>query len=174
VEAVTAALAIGVVLSKHGAHDIALGLVFVAVLVPIALIDLDHRIIPNKITLPAAVLAVAIGAITRPSAVPQQLIWGAAAAGFLLFFALAYPRGMGMGDVKLAAVMGLFLGREVAVGVLAGVLVGAVVGVVVMARAGVAEGRKTAVPFGPMLAIGGLFALFVGPAIVHWYLHTAV
>jgi leader peptidase (prepilin peptidase)/N-methyltransferase len=174
VEAVTAALAIGVVLSKHGAHDVALGLTLVAVLVPVALIDFDHRIIPNTITLPAALAAVAIGLITRPSDVTQQLIWGAAAGGFLLFFALAYPRGMGMGDVKLAAVMGLFLGREVAVGVLAGVLVGAVVGVVVIARTSVAEGRKTAVPFGPMLAIGGLFALFVGPAIVHWYLHTAV
>jgi leader peptidase (prepilin peptidase)/N-methyltransferase len=174
VEAVTAALAIGVVLSKHSAHDVALGLVFVAVLVPVALIDLDHRIIPNKITFPAAVAAITIGAITRPSGVPEQLISGAAAGGFLLFFALAYPRGMGMGDVKLAAVMGLFLGREVAVGVLAGVLVGAVVGAVVIARTSVAQGRKTAVPFGPMLAIGGLFALFVGPAIVHWYLHTAV
>jgi leader peptidase (prepilin peptidase)/N-methyltransferase len=172
VEAVTAALAIGVVLSKHGAHDIALGLVLVAVLVPVALIDLDHRIIPNRITLPAGVLAVVIGLLTRPSGVPEQLISGVAAGGFLLLFALAYPRGMGMGDVKLAAVMGLFLGREVAVGLLAGVIVGALVGAVVIARTGLAEGRKTAVPFGPMLAVGGIVALFAGPAIVHWYLHT--
>jgi leader peptidase (prepilin peptidase)/N-methyltransferase len=174
VEAVTAALAIGVVLSKHGAHDIALGLVFVAVLVPIALIDLDHRIIPNKITLPAAVLAVAIGAITRPSAVPQQLIWGAAAGGFLLFFALAYPRGMGMGDVKLAGVLGLFLGRSVGVAILSGTLIGALAGAVIMARVGVGAGRKTAVPFGPFLALGALVALFAGPAITHWYLHSVI
>jgi leader peptidase (prepilin peptidase)/N-methyltransferase len=174
VEATCAALAVLVLLTKHSAHDIVLGLLLIAVLVPVALIDLETRLIPNRITLPAAVGALVAGALTRPSGVPEQLIAGGAAAGFLLVFVLAYPRGMGMGDVKLAAVMGLFLGREVAVGVLAGVLVGAVVGVVVMARAGVAEGRKTAVPFGPMLAIGGLFALFVGPAIVHWYLHTAV
>ena len=74
-------------------------------------------------------------------------------------FVLAYPRGMGMGDVKLAAVLGLFLGREVAVAILAGVLAGALVGGVIMARVGVQEGRKTAVPFGPFLALGGIIAL---------------
>ena len=89
-------------------------------------------------------------------------------------FALAYPRGMGMGDVKLAAVLGLYLGRSVAVAVIAGVLLGTIVGLAVMARLGVARGRKTAVPFGPFLAIGGLIPLFAGPAIVHWYLHAGL
>ena len=78
----------------------------VGILVPVALIDLDYRIIPNKITLPASLAAVAIGLALRPSAVPEQLIAGAAAGGFLLVFVLLYPRGMGMGDVKLAAVLG--------------------------------------------------------------------
>jgi leader peptidase (prepilin peptidase)/N-methyltransferase len=87
-------------------------------------------------------------------------------------FALAYPHGMGMGDVKLAGVMGLYLGRSVAVALLVAVLVGAIVGTAVMARVGVKEGRKTAVPFGPFLALGGVVALLVGPAIVHWYLHS--
>jgi leader peptidase (prepilin peptidase) / N-methyltransferase len=87
---------------------------------------------------------------------------------------LAYPRGMGMGDVKLAAVLGLFLGRSVAVAILGGVLIGTVVGAVVMARVGVEKGRKTAVPFGPFLALGGLIALFAGPDIVHWYLHAGL
>jgi leader peptidase (prepilin peptidase)/N-methyltransferase len=174
VEALTGILAVSVVLSKHSAHGIILGLVLVAVLVPVALIDLDHRIIPNRIMLPAAVLAVAIGLGTDPGGVPEQLIAGAAAGGFLFLFALAYPRGMGMGDVKLAAVLGLFLGRSVAVAILSGVLVGAIAGAVVMARVGVAKGRKTAVPFGPFLAIGGVTGLLAGPAIVHWYLHTIV
>ena len=173
VEAACAALAVAVVLTQHSAHDIALGLALVAVLVPVALIDFDHRIIPNRITLPAAIAAVAIGVATRPGGVPEQLIAGAGAGGFLLVFALAYPRGMGMGDVKLAAVLGLFLGRSVAVAVLAGTLLGAVVGAAVMARLGVARGRKTAVPFGPFLALGGLIGLFAGPAIVHAYLHAA-
>jgi leader peptidase (prepilin peptidase)/N-methyltransferase len=172
VEATSAALALLVVLSKHSVHDLTLGLALVAVLVPVTLIDLDHRIIPNRIMLPAAVVGLAIGLITRPAAVPEQLIAGAAAGGFLLLFALAYPRGMGMGDVKLAAVLGLFLGRSVAVAVFGGTLLGALIGAAIMARVGVQQGRKTAVPFGPFLAIGGLLALFAGPAIVHWYLHS--
>jgi leader peptidase (prepilin peptidase)/N-methyltransferase len=174
VEALTAALALVVVLAKHSAHDIALGLALIAVLVPVALIDLEHRIIPNKIMLVAAVAAVAIGLATDPAKVPEQLIAGAAAGGFLLVFALAYPRGMGMGDVKLAAVLGLFLGRSVAVALIAGVLAGTLVGAAIIARTGVSEGRKTAVPFGPFLALGGVIALFAGPALVHWYLHTVV
>jgi leader peptidase (prepilin peptidase)/N-methyltransferase len=174
VEATTAALAAAVVLTKHSAADVALGLVLVGVLVPTALIDLDHRIIPNRITLPAAVAAIAIGVALDLRGVPEQLIAGAGAGGFLLFFALAYPRGMGIGDVKLAFVLGLFLGRYVAVAILAGVLLGTIVGAVVMARVGVEKGRKTAVPFGPFLAVGGLIGLFAGPAIVHWYLHAGI
>jgi leader peptidase (prepilin peptidase)/N-methyltransferase len=105
---------------------------------------------------------------------PEQLIAGAGAAGFLLIFLLAYPRGMGMGDVKLAGVLGLFLGRSVGVAILCGTLIGALFGAVVMARVGVSTGRKTAVPFGPFLALGGLIALFAGPPITHWYLHSLV
>jgi leader peptidase (prepilin peptidase)/N-methyltransferase len=174
VEALTGVLMVAVVLVKHSAYEIVLGLVLVGILVPVALIDLEHRVIPNKITVPAAIAAVAIGLALDPSRVPEQLIAGAAAGGFLLLFALAYPRGMGMGDVKLAAVMGLYLGRSVAVAILFAVLAGTIVGGVIMARAGVAKGRKTAVPFGPFLAAGGVFALLAGPALVHWYLHSVV
>ncbi len=174
IEALTAVLAVAVVLTQHSAADIVLGLVLVGVLVPIALIDLEHRIIPNKITLPAAVAAVAIGAALDLKGVPEQLIAAAAAGGFLLAFLLAYPRGMGMGDVKLAAVLGLFLGRSVAVAILAAVLTGTVAGLLVMARVGVERGRKTAVPFGPFLAIGGVIGLLAGPAIIHWYLHAGL
>jgi leader peptidase (prepilin peptidase)/N-methyltransferase len=174
VEALTAVLAVAVVLVKHSAYEAVMGLLLVAVLVPVALIDLDTRKIPNRITGPAAVAAVVVTAIMKPSALPEHLIAGAAAGGFLLVFALAYPRGMGMGDVKLAGVMGLYLGREVGVAILAGVLAGAVVGGAVMARVGVREGRKTAVPFGPFLAFGGVLALLAGPPIVHWYLHSVV
>ena len=170
VEAITAGLAVAVVLTKHSAAELVLGLVLVGVLMPIALIDLDHRIIPNKITGPAAVLAVALGVALHPAGVPEQLISGVAAAGFLLIFVLAYPRGMGMGDVKLAGVLGLFLGRYVGVAILTGVLAGTLVGLAVMARLGVATGRKTAVPFGPSLAFGGILALLAGPTILHWYL----
>jgi leader peptidase (prepilin peptidase)/N-methyltransferase len=172
IEALTGVLAVAVVLVKHSTSEIVLGLVLVGILVPVALIDLEYRVIPNLITAPAAVAAIVIGLALNPSRVPEQLIAGAAAGGFLLIFALAYPRGMGMGDVKLAAVMGLYLGSSVAVAILFAVLAGTLVGGVIMARAGVAEGRKTAVPFGPFLAAGGVFALLVGPTIVNWYLHS--
>lgn len=174
VEATCAALAIAVVLVKHSAHDIVLGLLLVAVLVPVALIDLDTRRIPNKLTGPAAVAAIVIGGALRPAGLPEQLLAGAAAAGFLLAFVLAYPRGMGMGDVKLAGVLGLFLGRSVGVAVLTAVLTATVLGVLVMARLGVQRGRKTAIPFGPFLALGGVVALLAGTPIVHWYLHTVL
>jgi leader peptidase (prepilin peptidase) / N-methyltransferase len=171
VEALTAALAVAVIVVGHSTRDLVLGLVLVAILVPVALIDLDHRIIPNKITGPAAVLALAVGLALKPAGVPEQLIAGVGAAGFLLVFVLAYPRGMGMGDVKLAGVLGLFLGREVGVAILVAVIAGTVVGAAVMARLGVQRGRKTAVPFGPFLALGGVVALLAGGPIVHWYLH---
>jgi leader peptidase (prepilin peptidase)/N-methyltransferase len=174
VEALTALLAVTVVVVKHSAVDMALGLTLIAVLVPVALIDLEHRIIPDKLTLPAAIAALAIGLALHSSGVAEQLISAAAAGGFLLVFVLAYPRGMGMGDVKLAAVLGLFLGRSVAVAILAAVLLGTVVGALVMARVGVQQGRKTAVPFGPFLAVGGVIGLLAGPHIVHWYLHSGI
>ncbi len=172
VELLTGVLAVAVVLVKHSAYEIVLGLVLVAILVPIALIDLEYRVIPNKIIVPAALAAIAIGLALNPSKVPEQLIAGAAAGGFLLVFALLYPRGMGMGDVKLAAVLGLYLGRSVAVALLVAVLAGTIVGGAIMARVGVAKGRKTAVPFGPFLAAGGIVALLAGPPIVNWYLHS--
>ncbi len=170
VEAATALLAAGVALSADGTRELLLGLTLVALLVPIALIDLDHRIVPNKLTGPGAVAALAIGLATAPGEVPEQLAAGAAAGGFLLLAALASPGGMGMGDVKLAGMLGLFLGWEVAVAMLVALLAGAVAGAVVVARRGVAEGRKTAIPFGPFLALGGVVALYAGTALGDWWL----
>jgi leader peptidase (prepilin peptidase) / N-methyltransferase len=170
VELATAALYVAVVVGRDGAHDIVLGLILVTVLVPVTLIDLEHRIIPNRITLPAAVAAVVAGAILDPGWVPEQLIAGAAGGGFFLLAALAYPRGMGMGDVKLAGVLGLYLGRAVASAILIALVAGIVVGIGVIAAKGATEGRRTKVPFGPFLALGGVVALFAGNALVDLYL----
>jgi leader peptidase (prepilin peptidase)/N-methyltransferase len=172
VEALTALLAVAVVLVKGADRDVWLGLALVLVLVPCALIDLEHRIIPNKITGPAALAAIAITAATHSDQLPEHLIAGAAAFTFLLVAALAYPSGMGMGDVKLAGVLGLFLGKSVGPALLIGLLAGSLFGVAVMARKGVKEGRKTTVPFGPFLALGGIVGILAGPSIVHWYLHS--
>jgi leader peptidase (prepilin peptidase)/N-methyltransferase len=172
VEAVTAALYVAVVLAAGSAREAVLGLLLVTFLVPITLIDLDHRRIPNALTAPAAALAIAAVAIVDPSYLPEVLIAGAAAGGFFLLAALAYPRGMGMGDVKLAGVLGLYLGRAVAPAIFIALIAGVLVGAAIVARKGATEGRKTAVPFGPFLALGGLVALYAGGAIVDWYLGT--
>ena len=148
---------------------IVLGLLLVTVLVPITLIDLDHRIIPNRITGPAAVVAIVIGVVLDMDFVVEQLIAGAAAGGFFLLAAIAYPRGMGMGDVKLAGVMGLYLGRAVGLAVLVGLVPGVVVGAAIIARVGAKEGRKAKVPFGPFLALGGVIAIFAGDAVANAY-----
>jgi leader peptidase (prepilin peptidase)/N-methyltransferase len=172
VELATAALYAAVVVARDDAVGIALGLLLVTALVPVALIDLDHRLIPNRITLPTALAALAIGLALDLDGVPEQLVAGAAAGGFFLVAALAYPRGMGMGDVKLAGVLGLCLGRAVGPAILVALAAGVVVGAAIMARDGVAAGRRTAVPFGPFLALGGLVGLFAGDALVDWYLDT--
>ena len=171
VEAATAVLYVAVVAAEWGdAAAIARGIALVTLLVPVTLIDFEHRIIPNKLTLPFAILAVALGIALDPGFVVEQLIAGAAAAGFFLAAVLAYPRGMGMGDVKLAGVMGLYLGRAVAPALFIGLMAGVVVGAVIIARKGAKEGRKTAVPFGPFLALGAVVAIFAGDAMIDAYL----
>jgi leader peptidase (prepilin peptidase) / N-methyltransferase len=159
------------VLGDDDAGELALGLVLCTVLVAITLTDLDLRLIPNKFVLAGAIAAVAIVAIFDPGSFDTRLIAAAVAGGALFLIALAYPRGMGMGDVKLVAMMGLYLGRAVAPALLIGFASGAVVGVALMARQG-AQARKQAVPFGPFLALGGVIALWVGDEIVDWYVDT--
>jgi leader peptidase (prepilin peptidase)/N-methyltransferase len=171
VEAATAALCAGVVLSRSSANGIALGVLSVLVLVPVALIDLDHHLIPNRITAPAAILAIALGSTLDPSGEPARLIAGAAAGGFFGLAAVVSPRGMGMGDVKLAGVMGLLLGASVAPALLIALIAGILIGFVVLARREPGERRGVGVPFGPSLALGGLVALFAGHAILAAYLH---
>jgi leader peptidase (prepilin peptidase) / N-methyltransferase len=172
VEAMTGLLCAGVVLAKGPDEDALLGLALVLLLIPITLIDLDHQIIPNRLTLLGAVVAPVLVALTAPDALLEHLIAAVAAGGFFLLAALAYPRGMGMGDVKLAAVLGLFLGRAVGPAVFVALVAGTLIGAAVIARKGAQEGRKTAVPFGPFLALGAVVALFAGDAMVDWYLTT--
>jgi leader peptidase (prepilin peptidase)/N-methyltransferase len=153
-------------------EDVWLGLAFVVLLVPVTVIDIDFRIIPNKLMIAGTVAALVILTITSPDDIPKHVIAASAAGGFLLIAAIAYPSGMGMGDVKLAFVMGLFLGREVGVAMLVALVAGSVVGIAIMARKGAQEGRKTAIPFGPFLALGGVVALLAGEPVVDWYLRT--
>ena len=168
VEFGTGALWLAVALAADDTLHLVLGLLLVTALVPIALIDLDLKIIPNKITLPAAVAALVAGLALDTGHVPEMLIAGAGAGGFFLVAALLRPGGMGLGDVKLAAVLGLYLGRAVVPALFVALVAGVVVGVLVIARS--PEGRRTKVPFGPFLAVGGVVALFVGEALMNAYL----
>lgn len=149
-------------------------LLFVSTLLIVSNSDIEQRIIPNAVIVPALVLGVPAMLAAYPDQWSTWLLSAVIAFSVMFLIALAYPRGMGMGDVKLAAVMGLYLGRAVAPALLLAFLLGTVVGLGVMARRGVAEGRKTALPFGPFMAIGGVFALFWGDDVVEWYLDTFV
>jgi leader peptidase (prepilin peptidase)/N-methyltransferase len=172
VEALTAVLLAAVAAVHHDdTARLVLGLGLVGFLIPMALIDLDHRIIPNRLTAPAAVLAILAGLALDPTGEPERLIAGVAAAGVFLLAAIARPGGMGMGDVKLAGVLGLALGAPVAVALLVALLAGSLVGAAMIAREGAAA-RKKAVPFGPFLALGGVTAVLVGAPLVDAYAST--
>ena len=151
--------------------EIALGLVFVFTLLAVTLTDLERRVIPNKILLVAAIAGVLIAVIGDPSSLPERLLAAIAAGGVLFLVVFAYPRGMGLGDVKLTALMGLYLGRNVAPAVLVALLLGSIVGLAMIARHGAAA-RKQAIPFGPFLAIGGVVGLLAGDQLVDLYLST--
>lgn len=151
--------------------QLVLGLVFVATLAAITLTDLELRLIPNKILLVSAIAGVALAAALDPSSLPERAVGALAAGGLLFGVALAYPRGMGLGDVKLAALMGLYLGRSVAPALLIGFAAGSLFGLALIARHGAAA-RKQAVPFGPFLALGGVIGLLAGSELIDWYLGT--
>ena len=155
-----------------------LRLLFVAALVLVSDIDLEHRIIPDVVILPTALIGAVGMTILSPGGGPrwEWLAAGLGAAGFLLAAGFVYERvrggeGMGMGDVKLALCMGFYLGAAVIPALFIGFVVGAVVGIVLVARG---ESAKTAVPFGPFLAFGAVVALFCGGELIHLYLRVAL
>jgi leader peptidase (prepilin peptidase)/N-methyltransferase len=169
VEAATAVLVACCALKFGFTWDFLVAAAFCAVLVAISATDLERRIIPNRIVLPATVVLLAAQTVLHPSV--QWIVAGLAAAAFFLIAALAYPGGMGMGDVKLALLLGVVLGRTVPVALMIGMLSALVPSIVLIAKHGRA-GRKMTIPFGPFLALGGVVALFVGSPILDWYLNT--
>lgn len=169
VEALVAVLFAAITLINGLDWDLAWQLPFTAALVALAAIDLDLHILPNKIIYPTAAWGLISAAVIRLSDLPELIAWGVGAGLFFLLAAIAYPAGMGMGDVRLAAVMGLYLGSSVVPALLIAFLSGTAVGIAIMVRHGVAEGRKMGVPFGPFLAFGAIVALMVGPDLVEAY-----
>jgi leader peptidase (prepilin peptidase)/N-methyltransferase len=172
VEAVTALLWALVVAVADDTVDKALGIVLVTALVPLTLIDLDHRRLPNAITYPTAVIALIAGTAIDPGGELARVAAALGAGLFLLIPAMVRPDGMGLGDVKLAVVLGLCLGPAVAIALLVALVAGSLFGLVLAARSGVQNARKTQIPFGPYLAFGGVVAIAVGQPILDSYLNT--
>jgi len=147
--------------------DAAVASFFCAALVAVSVTDLERRIIPNKIVLPAAAVVLVAQTVLHPSV--EWALGGLGASAFLLAAALAYPAGMGMGDVKLALLLGVMLGRVVPVALMLGMLTALVPAIVLLARHGQAA-RKMGIPFGPFLALGGVIGLFAGKPLFDAYL----
>jgi len=167
VELVTALLVAGCVLAFGLTLDAAVAALFCIALVAVSATDLEHRIIPNKIVLPAAVVVLAAQTALHPS--PEWALGALGASGFLFVAALAYPAGMGMGDVKLALLMGAMLGRTVSVALMLGMIAALLPGIVLLAKHG-QKARKMGIPFGPFLALGSVVALFWGHTVLDAYL----
>jgi leader peptidase (prepilin peptidase)/N-methyltransferase len=167
VELATALLVAGCFWRFGVSRDAAIGAFFCAVLVVLSAIDVDRRIVPNKIVLPAAAVVLVAQTLVHPSV--EWFLAGLGASLFLFLAALAYPRGMGMGDVKLALLLGFAVGWTVPVALFLGMIAALVPSAVLFARHGSAA-RKMAIPFAPFLALGGMFALFWGRPVLDWYL----
>jgi prepilin signal peptidase PulO-like enzyme (type II secretory pathway) len=137
---------------------LAADLLFVAMLAVVTVTDLRRRLIPNRVLAAAVAVGLPLLAVADPGALPERLTAALVAGGAFLVLALVRPDGFGMGDVKLIAVIGLFLGDAVLAAVLIALLAGSLVGLCLIARHGPAAGKST-IPFGPFLALGALLAL---------------
>ena len=140
---------------------------FCAVLVALSAIDVQHRIVPNRIVVPSALVALVAHTAIDPSL--AWLVWSLIAAGGLFLVVLAYPRGLGMGDVKLALLLGAMLGVSVTVALMIGLFAALIPSAVLVSRHG-ASARKMGVPLVPFLSLGAVVALFFGDAILDAYL----
>jgi leader peptidase (prepilin peptidase)/N-methyltransferase len=168
VELLTALAFAAVVAIRGFDSGLVLELPFVACLIALAGIDYDHKLLPNRIVYPMAVWGVVATLLVDRADLGENLIAGAAGFLFLFVVLLAYPSGMGMGDVKLAGAMGLYLGLAIVPAMLVAFLTGSVVGLVIIAREG-AQARKKAIPFGVFLALGGVAGLVAGPELIELY-----
>jgi leader peptidase (prepilin peptidase) / N-methyltransferase len=167
VEAVTGLLVAGCVLKFGPSWDALVAAFFCAALVTVSATDIERFVIPNRVVLPAAVVVLGAQTILHPSV--EWIVAAVGASLFLLLAALAYPAGMGMGDVKLALLLGAGLGRTVPVALMVGMISALVPSVALLVRHGSAA-RKMKIPFGPFLALGGVAALFAGKALLDAYL----
>jgi len=168
VEGIAAVLVVACVAVFGPTPKAALAAGFCAVLVTLSAIDVQLRIVPNRIVVPAAVVALALHTAIDPS--PEWALSALAASGFLFAVVLAYPKGLGMGDVKLALLLGAVLGASVSVALMLGLFAALVPAVILVSRHGAGAARKMAVPLVPFLSLGAIVALFLGERILDAYL----
>lgn len=154
------------------ARSLAMDAPFVALLLAASVVDVRRRVIPNRLVVVGVAWALGSACVAKPEALPELALAGCGAFLALLVPALIRPAALGMGDVKLAGVMGLSLGASVAPALVVAFLAGAVAGVAVVALRGL-EARKSALPFAPFLAVGGVVGLVAGPALIGLYLGRA-
>lgn len=147
--------------------DLASALVLISVLVALAGTDLEHRLLPNAIVLPATLVGLVLSIALDPSRWWVYVASAVAVAAGLFALVIAYPRGMGMGDVKMGGMLGAFLGPYAALAVFLGAVLGGLVGGVLIAAGSM--GRRTALPFGVFLSVAGVLVLFVGQDLWGWY-----
>ena len=145
-------------------------LVFISTLISLAVIDIEHRLLPNVIVGPAALAGLLLSILANPTGWWTYPLSVIAVVGFLLGLALIYPSGMGMGDVKMGGMLGAFLGPYAALAVFLGALLGAVTGGLLMATGRIQ--RRSALPFGLFMALGGIIALFAGPQLWSLYMNV--
>jgi leader peptidase (prepilin peptidase) / N-methyltransferase len=150
-----------------GIHLIS-ALVLISALISLAAIDLEHGLLPNAIVGPCAAVGFVLSVLGDPGGWWIYLLSALAIGGGLLALALAFPAGMGMGDVKMGGMLGAFLGPYGALAVFLGALAGTAVGVVLLAMGRIR--RRSALPFGVFMALGGLVSLFEGPELISLYL----
>jgi leader peptidase (prepilin peptidase) / N-methyltransferase len=167
VEGVTAALVVACVAVYGPTPEAALASGFCAVLVVLSAIDLQLRIVPNRIVLPAAAVTLVAHTLLEPSV--EWALAALGASGVLFIAALAYPKGLGLGDVKLALLLGAMLGADVSVALFLGFVAALVPSAVLFVRHGSAA-RKMAIPLVPFLALGSVVALFFGDRLLDGYL----
>ena len=148
--------------AHFGLHGRALvGAVFCPALVLLAAIDIEHKLLPNMIILPATLAVGLIVAASTPGDFVAHLLAGLALGGFFFAFAAFFPGSLGMGDAKLGFLLGLALGSKTLGATLIAVATLLVAALYVLARRG-ASARKDALPFGPFLALGGILGFFLG------------
>lgn len=168
VELLTGTFFVILFLQYHFSISFYIYIFLISLLIICTFIDYKHQIIPNKITYPGIIIGLILSLLFNHISFLSALLGVLIPGGFLLLIAILTKGGMGIGDVKLAAMIGTYIGAKYTlIGIFIGALVGSILGLSLMALE--IKGRKDTIPFGPLIAFGTLLMLLWGPDIINWY-----